>query len=799
MKKIFQISFRNSRGQSVIIEYASIAILIILGILVIGPYVVRSVNAYFKTAEEQAHDSFREEIRQAQLQGRETTYRLDEGCECNELPPVCGDGTSCAFTDLMFPKQCVPATCAAYAVGTERCGIESAPVTAWDNCNSTYSLGSPLGFPICNQIQPGMYPCEEYAKWAEQYSCGYKCCTAAELAEAKCYYLTAAGIMIIDGGEVKYKGNPHNGNKGWQLSVGDRVIDDGDNKIYTVVEPQLPDGAVAHWALDGDGGDSVGTHDWINNGVSFLDGQVGQAGYFTGSGYFQVDSLVPGDGPGDPAIDDLALTDFSLEAWVRNAGVSPNTYQTILSKGEGAINGNSNYQLSLINFSNNPTFPTLNNLKMTRLVCSFEDKDDYNYYAVSNTAVPVNTFFHAVCTFDKGDPDDSAKVPKMKLYINGSEISSSLLTTSLAGFPQGLEPSLEAADLYIGGTFSSTADGSGTNTVVNFFSGLIDEVVIYYRELSDGDVEKRYKAGLGSTGWDGDEAEWDGGEIPRDNLVVRVSTMNQDFIFSGGKWSLYTDAGASGDGYVKKKKKCGPSANVVQYFFEKSPACGNRCAEKDPRATWCSEAANFNIPVELDGTVEHVTGETSCASAASQACLAWCPLAYPASDDGTACTDPCNNGALDDGEECDPLSTPSNPGGLPYPDYDDTDRNTFAVKTYAICRNHCKEIGRRIYIQKWNAWSIDNVHFTVNYVPIMTGYGYNSPIYIKCNKPMKVATPSSETYCKRHKGSPGVSITYCKDVGDCDETGDWLRMSCPGVKAREDGPSYLSQFAFTCK
>jgi Flp pilus assembly pilin Flp len=59
---------KDSHGQSVIIEYASIAILIILGILVIGPYVVRSVNAYFKTAEEQAHESFREEIQQADFQ-----------------------------------------------------------------------------------------------------------------------------------------------------------------------------------------------------------------------------------------------------------------------------------------------------------------------------------------------------------------------------------------------------------------------------------------------------------------------------------------------------------------------------------------------------------------------------------------------------------------------------------------------------------------------------------------------------------------------------------------------------------
>jgi len=47
----------NERGQS-IIEYTLIAVLVILGIVYMGPYALRSVNAYFKLWDDSVQDSF---------------------------------------------------------------------------------------------------------------------------------------------------------------------------------------------------------------------------------------------------------------------------------------------------------------------------------------------------------------------------------------------------------------------------------------------------------------------------------------------------------------------------------------------------------------------------------------------------------------------------------------------------------------------------------------------------------------------------------------------------------------------
>ena len=47
--------FKN-RGQS-IIEYCTLAMLIIVGTIVMGPYVIRSVNAHFKLWQESVDDS----------------------------------------------------------------------------------------------------------------------------------------------------------------------------------------------------------------------------------------------------------------------------------------------------------------------------------------------------------------------------------------------------------------------------------------------------------------------------------------------------------------------------------------------------------------------------------------------------------------------------------------------------------------------------------------------------------------------------------------------------------------------
>ncbi len=49
----------HRHGQS-LIEYSLIALLVILGIVVMGPYVLRSINAHFKIWDEEIQDSHNE-------------------------------------------------------------------------------------------------------------------------------------------------------------------------------------------------------------------------------------------------------------------------------------------------------------------------------------------------------------------------------------------------------------------------------------------------------------------------------------------------------------------------------------------------------------------------------------------------------------------------------------------------------------------------------------------------------------------------------------------------------------------
>ncbi len=49
----------HRHGQS-LIEYSLIVLLVILGIVVMGPYVLRSINAHFKIWDEEIQDSHNE-------------------------------------------------------------------------------------------------------------------------------------------------------------------------------------------------------------------------------------------------------------------------------------------------------------------------------------------------------------------------------------------------------------------------------------------------------------------------------------------------------------------------------------------------------------------------------------------------------------------------------------------------------------------------------------------------------------------------------------------------------------------
>ncbi len=103
-------TLKNPRGQSAL-EFSALIIFVMMAILIGGPYVVRSINSYFKSLEEGAIDSERETITESV-----PAESLPE-CDCNPVP-ACGDGATqvggvvCDKTRRIFQNfSCVGLEC----------------------------------------------------------------------------------------------------------------------------------------------------------------------------------------------------------------------------------------------------------------------------------------------------------------------------------------------------------------------------------------------------------------------------------------------------------------------------------------------------------------------------------------------------------------------------------------------------------------------------------------------------------------------------------------------------------------
>lgn len=99
----------NSNAQS-LIEYTAVAALVMAGILIMGPYVIRSINAFFKGGDLQVEESFGEDIRQGPPGGEEIPT-----CDCDHYHDGgCGDGFACDYGKRVLTQYCQPLGCDEY-------------------------------------------------------------------------------------------------------------------------------------------------------------------------------------------------------------------------------------------------------------------------------------------------------------------------------------------------------------------------------------------------------------------------------------------------------------------------------------------------------------------------------------------------------------------------------------------------------------------------------------------------------------------------------------------------------------
>lgn len=103
-----------SRKAQATIEYALIGTLVIASVLIMGPEVIRSINAYFKGMEDEVEDSFREDMEQSPL----TNFPVPE-CNCTGLVDsgVCGNDENCTRYERVFINTCTPVGCEVDLIG----------------------------------------------------------------------------------------------------------------------------------------------------------------------------------------------------------------------------------------------------------------------------------------------------------------------------------------------------------------------------------------------------------------------------------------------------------------------------------------------------------------------------------------------------------------------------------------------------------------------------------------------------------------------------------------------------------
>ncbi|MGH8443364.1 MAG: LamG-like jellyroll fold domain-containing protein [Nevskiaceae bacterium] len=271
------------------------------------------------------------------------------------------------------------------------------------------------------------------------------------------------------------------GDDRWLLFGGD----DGGGAPATCSAP--PAGLISWYPGDGDAFDIQGGRHGTLNGAGFNTGKVAQAFTFDG-----VDDYVDvADGPAVPQ------SGITLDAWVNFSSAAGN--QMIVTRdlsglGEAYIllrNGNT-------------------------LEADAHDAAG-NGAAVTAAFVPTpGTWYHVAYTFD--DASDL-----QALYVNGSLVANNL-NTSLIGY--------DLSSMTIG------ADVEPGPTVISFFQGLIDEVEMFGRALSQPEIQAIVTAGSAGKCKPGAASDLDGDGL---SFALEISLGTNPN-------SPDTDADGAGDG-----------------------------------------------------------------------------------------------------------------------------------------------------------------------------------------------------------------------------------------------------------
>lgn len=217
--------------------------------------------------------------------------------------------------------------------------------------------------------------------------------------------------------------------------------------VPTAVAP--PPGLVSWWAADNTAADLKGLNNaTLSNGTTYAAGEVQQGFNFDG-----VDDRAM---LGDP--DSLKFTQsMTIEGWVLARGHSTATQSHILFRGDSR-SGLDPYDLYIA----------------TNGLLFFQVNSGHGAAAIA-APVPLGQLIHVAATLDDA-------TGAMKLYENGAVVAQAV--TSLRPF-RDLDPT----------RYPAVSIGNAESTFNAPFNGLIDELAVYNRTLTTGEVQGIYSAG----------------------------------------------------------------------------------------------------------------------------------------------------------------------------------------------------------------------------------------------------------------------------------------------------------------
>jgi len=219
--------------------------------------------------------------------------------------------------------------------------------------------------------------------------------------------------------------------------------------LFLLLQPHgAPAGMVALWKADGNAADSIGGNNGtLMNGVSFDRGAAGNAFSFNGDKqYVEV--------PGNPAI--TPTGPFTATAWIKYVKLTGSRGAAVLAKGADA---------------EAPVDWAMTVADSHKLRPHANVGNSWVYFDCATTLKP-DVWYHVALVYDGLN---------LQGYVNGAMDG----TRPVSGKLQATDNSLK---------IGSYAPVNGTMSKA-FFAGEIDEVALFDRALSAGEIKTIYKAG----------------------------------------------------------------------------------------------------------------------------------------------------------------------------------------------------------------------------------------------------------------------------------------------------------------